>query len=53
VADQDGLFELQVIEKGGNIPAVVLDGALLRPAGRLAVPAQVARRDFMRFLKGF
>src|SRR5207247_1880124 len=45
VADQDRFFKIKLPEQGGDVAAVVPDGAFLRPAGRAAVPAQVARHD--------
>jgi hypothetical protein len=49
VADQNGFGEFQVRDERGDIAAIVLDRALLRPTGRLAVAAQVAGHDLMVF----
>ena len=51
VTDEDDSLQLQVVDEGGDITAVVLDRALVRPAWRLAMPAQVAGGDFMRLLE--
>jgi len=51
VADEEQPLQLKVVDQRRDIPAVVLDRALVRPAGRLAMAAQVARDDFVRPLE--
>jgi hypothetical protein len=48
VANQYERREFQVVRKGNDIAAEVLNGAFVRPAGRASMAAQVACHDFMR-----
>jgi len=47
VADQRNVAKLEVVDQRGDIAAIVLDRAFLRPAGRLPVAAKIARNDFV------
>ncbi len=51
MADQDAFRQFQIGSQRRDIPAVMLDRALVRPAGRFPVPAQVAGDDFVRLLE--
>ena len=53
MADEHGARDLEVVDQRGDIAAVVLDRALVRPARRPAMAAQVAGEHFMRALEMF
>jgi hypothetical protein len=42
VSHQHHALELEVVDERGDVAAVVLDGAFVRPPGRAAVSAQIA-----------
>jgi hypothetical protein len=46
VAEQNRFRKIQIRNERGNVAAVMLDRAFLRPPGRFAVAAQVAGHDF-------
>jgi hypothetical protein len=47
MAYEDCRWEFKIVEESGDIAAVMLDRAFVRPAGRRAVAAQIARHYFM------
>ena len=51
VADEHRARELEIVDERGDVAAVVLDRALVRPAGCPAMAAQVAGEHFMRALE--